>query len=99
MKARNGGEVSAGPRHVQHDGSTEAITYGADPLGIDRGLLGELTPRGVKARLHHLRVLHYRSRKRAGVLRVIGGLGVAVHVSNEGCVALLRKLPRLVVDV
>jgi len=79
--------------------AAEAVTDGADALGIDRGLLGELVPRGVEALLHRLRVLHHRTRERTGVLRVVGGLGVAVHVGNEGCVALLRELLRLFVDV
>src|SRR5204863_3034249 len=78
VKARNGGEVSARTRHVQHDRAAEAVTNGADPLGIDRGLLGELATRCVKARLHHRRVLHHRTRERAGVFRVVSGLGVTV---------------------
>jgi len=62
-------------------------------------LLGEKVPRGVEARLHHRRVLHHRARECAGVLRIVGGLGIAVHVGNEGRVALLRELPRLVMDM
>ena len=53
----------------------------------------------LKRDFHHLRVLHHRARERAGVLRVVGRLGVAVHVGDEGRVALLRELLRLVVDV
>ena len=99
VEAGNGLEVVAGARHVEHDRAAEAVTDRAELLGIDRGLLGELCLRGLEARLHHLGVLHHATRERAGVLRVVGGLGVAEHVGNEGGVALLRELLRLGVGV
>ena len=54
--------AGAGARHVQHYRAAEAVTNGADPLGIDRGLLDKLVPRCVEARLHHRRILHQSRR-------------------------------------
>ena len=49
VKTGNGAQVGTSARHVQHDRATEAVTNGTDALGINRDLLGELVPRGVKA--------------------------------------------------
>src|SRR5579883_1086311 len=99
VETGNGFEVVAGARHVQYDRAAEAVADGAEALRIDRVLFGELGLCRLEARFHRLRVLHDRARESARVLRVVGGLGIAVHVGNEGRVALLGELLRLVMDV
>jgi hypothetical protein len=62
-------------------------------------MLGEHRASRIEAPLHPLRILHDAACEHAGVLRVVGGLAIAIHVGDEGRIAVLREAPRLVVDV